>query len=87
METMYLVTYFRHNKTTGGNSYKVELATNDLREAKKKYHALLGEFSDTETFDFVMCMITDTYGNKIDSAYDEEPKPQPEPTPEETVTE
>lgn len=24
---MYLVTYYRHNKTTGGNAYKVDFAT------------------------------------------------------------
>lgn len=72
METMYLVTYFRHNKTTGGNAYKTELATESLDEAKKKYHALLGEFIDNPTYDFASVAITDSFGNKIDSEYWEE---------------
>lgn len=80
METMYLVSYFRHNKVSGGNAYKVELATNDLREAKKKYHALLSEYTVGDTFDFVMVMITDSYGNKIISEYDAEAQPTPEVT-------
>lgn len=80
METMYLVSYFRHNKVSGGNAYKVEFATADLSEAKKKYHALLGEFIANPTYDFAMVNLCDTYGNKIMSEYWEEP--QPEPTPE-----
>lgn len=83
METMYLVTIFRHNKVSGGNYYKTELATNDLREAKKKYHTLLSENTVGDTFDFVMVMVADSYGNKIESEYDSEPTPQPEPIVEE----
>lgn len=80
MEPMFLVTIFRHNKISGGNYYKTELATNDRREAKKKYHTLLADNTVGDTFDFVMVMITDSYGNKIISEYDAET--QPEPTPE-----
>lgn len=83
MNTMYLVTIFRHNKISGGNYYKTELATNDLREAKKKYHTLLAENTVGETFDFVMVMVTDSYGNKIESEYDFEPQPEPIPEVEE----
>lgn len=79
METMYLVSYFRHNKVSGGNAYKTEFATTDLSEAKKKYHALLGEFIANETYDFAMVYICDTFGNKIMSEYWAEPIPQPEP--------
>ena len=82
MNVMYLVTYFRHNKTTGGNAYKTELATESLDEAKKKYHALLGEYIDNTTFDFISVIITDSFGNRIMGEYWDEKKPQPEPTPE-----
>lgn len=81
MNVMYLVTYFRHNKTTGGNAYKTELATESLDKAKKKYHALLGEYIDNPSFDFVSVVITDSFGNKIDGEYWAEPQPQPEPQP------
>lgn len=70
METLYLVTYVRHNKETGGIVYKTEIATNNLKEAKKKYHALLGEFIDNPTFDFVCVMINDSYGNRIMAEWD-----------------
>lgn len=83
MEKMYLVTYYRHNKTTGGNAYKVDFATTDLSEAKKKYHALLGEFIANPTYDYAMVMLTDTFGNKLMAEYWNEPIPEPEPTPEE----
>ena len=82
MNVMYLVTYFRHNKTTGGNAYKTELATESLDEAKKKYHTLLGEYINSDTFDFASIVITDNFGNRIEGEYWEEEKPQPEPTPE-----
>lgn len=72
MNTMYLVTIFRHNKVSGGNYYKTELATPDKREAMKKYHTLLSENTVGDTFDFVMVIVTDSYGNKIESEYDEE---------------
>ena len=77
MNVMYLVTYFRHNKTTGGNAYKTELATESLDEAKKKYHALLGEHIDSATFDFVSVIIIDNFGNRIMGEYWAEPQPEP----------
>lgn len=69
METLFLVTYVRHNKETGGVAYKTELATPDLAEARKKYHALLGEYTKNPTFDFVSVIITDSYGNRIEGEY------------------
>lgn len=69
METMYLVSYFRHNKSTGGNAYKVELATTDISEAKKKYHALLGEYIANSTYDYAMVEIHDSFGNPIMHEY------------------
>ena len=72
MELMYLVSYFRHNKTTGGNAYKTELATNDRAEALKKYHALLGEFIANPAYDFVSVSIADSFGNPIQHEFWEE---------------
>ena len=69
LETMYFVDYKRHNATTNAWAYKTELGTTSLGEAKKKYHALLADFTDTEPFDFVCVMITDMFGNPIESEY------------------
>lgn len=69
MKTLYLVAYTRHNAKTGGDAYKVEFASESLNEAKKKYHALLGTFIDSEDFDFVSVILYDSYGNKIMSEY------------------
>lgn len=69
MKTLYLVAYTRHNAKTGGDAYKVEFASESLNEAKKKYHALLGTFIDSEDFDFVSVILYDSYGNKIMAEY------------------
>lgn len=72
MVKLYLVIYVRHNAKTEGTSYKVEFASDNLNEAKKKYHALLGTFIDSEDFDFVSVILLDSYGNKIMSEYSEQ---------------
>lgn len=69
METMYFVDYKRHNASTNAWAYKTELGTIDFDEAKKKYHALLAEYVDSDTFDFVCVSLTDMYGNTIKSEY------------------
>lgn len=71
METMYLVTYVRHNAETKGTAYKTELATTSLSEAKKKYHALLADFIDNPTYDFVCVIINDSFGNRIMAEYED----------------
>ena len=77
MNVMYLVTYFRHNKTTGANAYKTELSTESLDEAKKKYHSLLGDCIDNPTFDFISVIITDSFGNRIIGEYWQEVQKEP----------
>ena len=73
METLYLVTYVRHNKKTGGVAYKTEIATPDLAEARNKYHALFAEYAKKESdFDFVSVILTDSFGNRLDGEYWEE---------------
>ena len=67
---LYLVTYVRHNAETDKDAYKVEFATSNLSEAKKKYHALCGEFFDNDTFSFASVFITDAFGHKIEADYD-----------------
>lgn len=79
MKMMYLVTYYRHNKTTGGNAYKTELATEDLTEAKEKYYELQSQYYHKETFDFASVVITDMYGNKIMGDYYDGTSVEPQP--------
>lgn len=67
METMYFVTYFRRNGSTKAWAYKVELGTKSIDEAKKKFHALMGEYIGGDTFDFVTVSLTDMFGNVIQS--------------------
>lgn len=69
MEKMYFVDYKRHNATTGQWAYKTELGTTSLDEAKKKFHALLGDWIDGDTFDFVCVVITDKFGNTLKTEY------------------
>lgn len=65
METMYFVDYKRHNKTSNAWAYKTELGTTSIDEAKKKFHALMGEYIGGDTFDFVTVSLTDMFGNVI----------------------
>lgn len=67
---LYLVIYVRHNKSTGGMAYKVDFASPSLSEAKKKYHAICGEYFDSVDFDFVSVVLIDAFGNKIAGDYD-----------------
>ena len=69
MDTMYFVDYKRHNATSNAWAYKTELGTTSIDEAKKKYHALLGDFVGGDTFDFVQVTLSDMYGNKIMSEF------------------
>lgn len=69
MEVLYLVAYTRHNKSTGGVAYKTDFASSNLSEAKKKYHALLGEFIANETYDFASVILYDSFGNTIMHEY------------------
>lgn len=62
---VFFVTYNRHNATTGGWAYKTELMTENLAEAKKKFHQLMGDNMETSTFDHVSVMIHDAYNNII----------------------
>ena len=66
---MYFVDYKRHNASNNAWLYKTELGTADIDEAKKKYHALLGEYVGSDTFDFVCVTLSDMFGNVIKSEY------------------
>lgn len=73
-----MVAYYRHNKTTGGDAYKVDFASESIDEAKKKYHALLGEFIANASYDFAMVSLVDSFGNMIMSEYwTEQVAPEP----------
>ena len=74
MEIMYFVDYKRHNASSNAWAYKTELGTINLDEAKKKYHALLAEYVDSDSFDFVCVSLTDMFGNVLKSEYWEKAK-------------
>ena len=67
METMYLVGYYRHNKSTGGSAYKTEFASESKDAALKKFYALAGEYIDGGTYDHIMIYIKDTFGNDVEN--------------------
>lgn len=69
METMYFVDYKRHNASSDAWAYKTELGTKSIDEAKKKFHALMGEYIGGDTFDFVCVTLSDMFGNVIASEY------------------
>lgn len=69
MENRYFVDYKRHNASTDAWAYKIELGTTNLDEAKKKFHALMGEYIGGDTFDFVCVSLTDMFGNVIKSEF------------------
>lgn len=81
MNNLFMVLYNHHNAETGGSAYKVDFASENLEAAKKKYHALLTNYCDNETFDFYSVMIVDSFGNVILHEWWKEtvePEPQPE---------
>ena len=80
MNNLFMVLYTHHNKTTGGSAYKVDLASEKLETAEKRYHTLLSNYYDSETFDFFSVMIIDSFGNVIEHKFwSETVEPQPEP--------
>ena len=81
MNNLFMVVVVHHNKETKGSSYKIDLASEKLETAEKRYHARLSEYYDSPTFDFFSCMIIDSFGNVIEcKSWKEtvEPEPQPE---------
>lgn len=66
---LFIVAYTRHNKSTGGNAYKVEMASENFEEAKKSYYALLGNYIKGSTYDAASVVIFNSEGEFEDSDY------------------
>lgn len=66
---LFIVAYTTHNKSTGGNSYKVTLASKDYNDAEKKYHALLGDYIKGPTYDACSVVIFNSEGDFKESSY------------------
>lgn len=83
MEMTYFVTDYLFNGDNKGWSYKIELKTNDLETAKRKYHELLAMYIGKAPFTHVCVVLEDMYGNQLyrenwDKAVEPEPQPEPE---------
>lgn len=88
MNTIYLVEICQHNAETGFWNYKQTKVFENLEDAKKEFHSILGTFICYGNLDHVAAIIWDCYGNKITSEYWHKAEPAPEPEPEvEQVTE
>lgn len=83
METMYFVSWYLHNKVNDGWAYKVENKYTTLDAAKKVYHQQLSNYIDSDVYDSVAVMLTNSYGG-VDASefwtnYVAPEPPEPEP--------
>lgn len=79
----YFVSWYLHNKENDGWAYKVVNKYDTLDKAKKQYYAELANYVDSTAFDMVSVMLTDSYGNKIQSDFwTNYVEPTPEPNAE-----
>ena len=81
METKYFVCEaYRSASEAHGWEYKMTGMYPDISSAKQAYHARLGAIIKPAN-DFAMCILFDSYGNKIMSDFDNkyvEPEPNEE---------
>ena len=69
MKTMYFVSWYIHNKTTGEWNATIIDKYDDLSVAKKSYHEQLAMYINGEDFDSVAVILTDSYGNNLMSEW------------------
>lgn len=69
METIYLVSWCIHNKSTKEWAGTIVDKFTDLSAAKKEYHSQLSMYINDDNFDSVAVMLTDSYGNMVMSEY------------------
>lgn len=80
METKYFVSRAFRYKESGSWEYKIVGMYDTLSEAKQAFHSNMGAIIKPSN-DLCMCIIYDSYGNRIDSDFDSiyvEPEPEPE---------
>lgn len=83
METKYFVCRAFRYKESGSWEYKLVGMYDDISAAKQAYYSNMGSIIKN-TNDFAMCILYDSYGNKIIADYDSTyvaPEP-PEPNTE-----
>ena len=85
MENTYFVTYKLFNGETNGWAYKFELKTNDLEQAKRKYHELLSTYIDKYPYTHISIALTDAFDNVLMKEYWQKEIPQPEEELEEVT--
>lgn len=69
MEKKFFVSWYLHNKDNDGWAYKVVNKYDTLDAAKKQYHAELSSYIDSDVYDSVAVMLTDSYSNVIMNEY------------------
>lgn len=60
--TVYFVSWYLHNKTNDGWAYKVENKYTTKDAAEKAYFSLLGTYVGGDTYDIVVCILSDSDG-------------------------
>lgn len=80
METKYFVARaFRYANETHAWEYKLVGMYDTLSAAKQAYYSNMGAIIK-DSNDFAMCILFDSYGNKLEAAYDTTyVAPEPEP--------
>lgn len=83
METKYFVARaFRYANEGHAWEYKLVGMYDTLSAAKQAYYSNMGAIIK-DSNDFAMCILFDSYGNKLESAYDTTyVAPEPEPNEE-----
>lgn len=80
METKYFVARaFRYANEGHAWEYKLVGMYDTLSAAKQAYYSNMGSIIK-DSNDFAMCILFDSYGNRLEGAYDTtyvEPKPEP----------
>lgn len=80
METKYFVMRAFRYKESGAWEYKLIQMCDTPNEAKQVYHSNMGSIIKPSN-DICMCVIFDSYSNRIDGDFDStyvEPEPEPE---------
>lgn len=73
MKNRFFVDFKVHNKENDGWAYKTELNTDDKAKAVKKFHEVCTQYINTAQFDHVLVVLSDAYGNALETeVWDEE---------------
>lgn len=78
METKYFVVRAYRYRESKSWEYKIVGMYDDFSPAKQAYYSNLGSIIK-ESNDFAMCILFDSYGNKLMSDFDNTYEPEPEP--------